>query len=160
MSLKITNESMECCLVEVGRSFTCSSIVSKQRSKDKDMKDLEVRRDALWMLILFMPLVLFLHPTDSVVSDHPRTDPRQAEYILMSCEATRVLSCPQHYPKFFLMVDLKYLRGRSFLCSEKISSPAVLTVIPLRQHSVTLSRNLLNIYVHLKNSQASWGEIT
>ncbi len=119
-------------------------LCAKGRVMKKIKSVIEVCRDAVALLIFSKSFVLFLHPSNAV-SDHPHADPRRADYIFAALWNHKSFVSSPTLPKVFLTVGLKYLRGRSFLCSGKTSAPAVVTVVPLRQHSMTLFGNI-NIY--------------
>lgn len=77
------------------------------------------------------------------LSDHPHADHRQVYFVELWNHNSFILSSA--FAKVFFVAGLKNFRGRIFLCSGETSAPAVLTVILLRQHSMTLFRNI-NIY--------------
>lgn len=101
-------------------------------------------RDALFLLISSASFVLFLHPSKQRLRSPTHWPPPGWVYFAEQWNHKSFVLSPA-LPKVFLMAGLKYLRGKSFLCSGKTSAPAVLTVIPVRQHSMTLFRNI-NIY--------------
>lgn len=151
----------KCCLVVAEGSFTWSSVVCMQRSCAKKKKrrrhwGVQERRLAAHLL----HVVRFISRSFKQRLRSPtRWPPPGWVYFAELWNHKSSIMSPA-FPKVFLVAGLKFLRERSFLCSGKTSAPAVLTVIPLRQHSMILFRNI-NIYtVHVNPIQVACGECT